>query len=86
MNQRASTASAIDAVPPFFTASMRAAQMSAGSFGDVFDSTSLSRRSPAFAPIHCPTMPPIEMPAKLKRVTPAASATASASRPSISIV
>ena len=53
---------------------------------DRFDRISFSTRSGALAPSHWPTMPPIDRPHQLNVLTPAASATASASRPSMSIL
>ena len=85
MNHVPSPHRAIAAVPPLLTRRCAPPRFG-GSFADVFDSTSRPTRSLALTPSHCPTMPPIEMPAKSKRDSPAASATASASRASISIV
>ena len=46
----------------------------------------LSMRSGAFAPSHCPTMPPIDSPHQFTFPMPSPSRIASTSRPSISIV
>ena len=67
-NQRASTAEAIDGMPPLRTASMRAFHISAVPiFAAVLASTSRSIRCGAWMPSHMPTMPPIDKPQKCAR-------------------
>ena len=79
-------ASTTAAIPPFVTASMRAAQTSPPPmYAEVEHSTSLSNRSPCLVPAICPTMPPLEQPMKLARSMPSASRSPTASAVSISM-
>ena len=52
----------------------------------VLASTRSVSRSPACAAIHCPIIPPIDSPQNAKVCTPSALASASASRPSSSML
>ena len=69
VNQRASTASEIAAMPPALTLSMRAFHKSAGAMrAAVLARTSRSIRAGAWMPSHMPIMPPSDSPQNIDAV------------------
>jgi hypothetical protein len=87
VNHRSILTSTIAAKPLSRTVFSRPSQMDlSGKNDEVLERTSLSIRPGAFAPSHCPTIPPIDSPHQLILAISSASMTARTSRPSRSIV